>query len=61
MPYVLLGCIQYLRTQFPSIRISVEAEKPGRPGLQELADAADVVFISKSWALVNYPSCSRMV
>ncbi|OQD76040.1 hypothetical protein PENDEC_c005G01909 [Penicillium decumbens] len=53
IPDVILGCIQYLKRQFPSVRVSIEAEKPGRPGLQELADAADVVFISKSWALVK--------
>lgn len=34
------------------MRISVEAEKPGRSGLQELAIEADVVFYSKSWAQV---------
>lgn len=53
VPDVTLGCIQYLRKQFPSVCVSIEAEKPGRPGLQELADAADVVFISKSWAEVS--------
>ncbi|KAJ6179705.1 hypothetical protein N7519_010166 [Penicillium mononematosum] len=33
--------------------ISVEVEKPGRPGLQELADVADVVIYSKGWAQSN--------
>lgn len=28
-------------------------EKPGREGLQELAEEADVVFYSKSWAQVG--------
>jgi ketohexokinase len=32
--------------------VSVEVEKPGRAGLQELAEEADVVFYSKSWAQV---------
>lgn len=54
IPDVTLACIQYLRKQFPSIRVSVEAEKPGRSGLQELADAADMVFFSKSWAQVSF-------
>ncbi|KAF7588789.1 hypothetical protein BBP40_005220 [Aspergillus hancockii] len=53
IPAVTLACIQYLRQHFSSIRISVEAEKPGRPGLQELAMEADVVFYSKSWAQGN--------
>lgn len=58
IPDVTLACIQYLRKQFPSVRVSVEAEKPGRPGLQELADAADMVFFSKSWAQVIRSSWS---
>ncbi|RHZ65675.1 uncharacterized protein CDV56_108342 [Aspergillus thermomutatus] len=41
-----LESIENTHAQF----ISVEAEKPGRPGLQELANEADVVFYSKSWA-----------
>lgn len=58
IPDVVLACIQYLRQKFPSVRISVEAEKPGRPGLQELAVEADVVFYSKSWAQVIAMTCS---
>ncbi|KAJ5541623.1 pfkB family kinase [Penicillium frequentans] len=50
IPAVTFGCIQYLRKQYPSARISVELEKPGREGLQELAGLADVVFYSKTWA-----------
>ncbi|KAJ5924431.1 pfkB family kinase [Penicillium verhagenii] len=50
IPKVTLGCIQHLRRDFPSARISVELEKPGREGLHELADHADVVFYSKTWA-----------
>lgn len=53
IPDVILDCIKYLRTRFPSVRISVEVEKPRWPGLQELAAEADVVFYSKSWAQGN--------
>ncbi|OKO98704.1 hypothetical protein PENSUB_8955 [Penicillium subrubescens] len=45
-----LQFVRYLRKQFPSIQVSVEIEKPGRPGLQELAEEADVVFYAKTWA-----------
>lgn len=44
--------IQHVRQRFPAAKVSVEAEKPGRPGLQEMAAEADVVFFSKSWAQV---------
>ncbi|KAK5240808.1 hypothetical protein LTR20_002098 [Exophiala xenobiotica] len=44
-------CMQYLRRAYPTVKISVEVEKPGRAGLQELAAEADVVFYSKGWAL----------
>ena len=50
---MVLGCIHYIREKFPSAYVSVEVEKPGRPGLQELAEVADVVFYSKTWALVR--------
>ncbi|KAL5365389.1 pfkB family kinase [Aspergillus floccosus] len=53
IPDVTLSCIRYLRQKFPSVRVSVEVEKPGRPGLQELALEADVVIYSKSWAQGN--------
>ncbi|KAJ5676079.1 hypothetical protein N7462_008976 [Penicillium macrosclerotiorum] len=53
IPQVTAECIRYLRRQFPGVRISVEIEKPGRPGLQELAAQADVVFYSKTWAQVE--------
>jgi len=46
--------MQYLRQRYPRVRISVEVEKPGRVGLQELAAEADVVFYAKSWAQVIY-------
>jgi len=42
--------MRHLRHNFPTVRISVEVEKPGRVGLQELAAEADVVCYSKSWA-----------
>ena len=44
--------MQHLRQHHPTVKISVEVEKPGREGLQELAALADVVFYSKSWAQV---------
>ncbi|KAK1143422.1 hypothetical protein N8T08_006750 [Aspergillus melleus] len=53
IPDVTLACIRYLRERHPSVRISVEVEKPGRPGLQELAAEADAAFYSKSWAQGN--------
>lgn len=53
VPDVTLGCIHYLQQHFPHARVSVEVEKPGRDGLQELAVEADVVFYSKGWALVR--------
>ncbi|KAI1139000.1 Ribokinase-like protein [Hypoxylon sp. FL0543] len=43
-------CIRYLRHSFPNARVSVEVEKPGRGGLEQLAAEADVVFYSRSWA-----------
>lgn len=43
----------------PSARVSVEVEKPGREGLEELAAEADVVFYSKTWAEVRVPSPSK--
>ena len=54
-------CIRYLRDlniiqneegkkAQMQLKISVELEKPGRPGLQELAYEADVIFYSRSWA-----------
>ncbi|EEH04829.1 conserved hypothetical protein [Histoplasma capsulatum G186AR] len=53
IPAVTLKCIQYLRQSFPGDKVSVEVEKPGREGLQDLAAVADVVFYSKSWAQAN--------
>ena len=45
--------MRHLRHNFPTVRISVEVEKSGRVGLQELAAEADVIFYSKSWAQVS--------
>ena len=64
IPDTTLDCIRYLRdhdifkakanppeisTSQLNLKISVEVEKPGRPGLQDLAHEADVVFYSKAW------------
>ncbi len=50
IPDVTLACIKHLRQRSPAVNISVEVEKPGRAGLQELAGEANVVFYSKGWA-----------
>lgn len=50
IPDVTLECIKFLRASYLGVTISVEIEKPGRKGLQELAEEADVVFYSKSRA-----------
>ncbi|KAI0157423.1 Ribokinase-like protein [Xylariaceae sp. FL1272] len=50
IPSTTLQCIQWLRRSRPNAKVSVEIEKPGRMGLEELAVAADVVFYSRSWA-----------
>ncbi|GAD97361.1 ketohexokinase, putative [Paecilomyces variotii No. 5] len=52
IPDVNLQNVKSLRTRLPAATISVEAEKPGRPGLPELAAEADVVFYAKGWAQV---------
>ena len=52
VPDITLECMQYIRQRFPAVMISVEVEKPARPGLQKLAAEANVVFYSKSWAQV---------
>lgn len=50
IPEVTLACVQHLRQHHPTVKISVELEKPNREGLQDLAALADVVFYSKSWS-----------
>ncbi|KAJ5493419.1 hypothetical protein N7539_002165 [Penicillium diatomitis] len=51
MPDLTLKSIRYIRKHLPATKISVEMERPGRPGLQALAQEADVVFYARSWAL----------
>ena len=60
IPEVTMQCIRYLRHQNGAAKISVEVEKPAREGLQALAAEADVVFYSKSWALVSIDSTYRL-
>lgn len=58
IPQTTLRCIESLRRHRifdryggnMQLRVSVELEKPGREGLQDLAREADVVFYSKAWA-----------
>ncbi|KAI1824683.1 Ribokinase-like protein [Xylaria intraflava] len=50
IPVTTLQCMQWLRRAKPKARVSVEVEKPGREGLEELVAEADVVFFSRSWA-----------
>ncbi|KAL2852506.1 Ribokinase-like protein [Aspergillus pseudoustus] len=62
IPDVTLSCIRHLRNRFPDTKVSVEVEKPGREGLQELVEEADVVFYSKTWAQHNgYNSANECV
>ncbi|KAL4972565.1 Ribokinase-like protein [Aspergillus desertorum] len=53
IPDVALSCMRHIREHYPNMKVSVEVEKPGRERLQELAQEADVVFYSKSWAQAN--------
>ena len=50
IPETTIQCMKYVRRN-ANVLISVEVEKPNREGLQELANEADVVFFSKSWAV----------
>lgn len=63
IPDVSLECIRWLRKTSPHATISVELEKPGRPGLQAMAAEADIVFHSKTWAqhegFQNAEACLR--
>ncbi|KAL4797402.1 Ribokinase-like protein [Aspergillus venezuelensis] len=62
IPDVTLACIRHLRRQYPRIKVSVEVEKPGRAGLQDLAKEADAVFYSKSWAQASgYASAEECI
>jgi ketohexokinase len=50
---VALACVHAIRKRLPKVKISVECEKPGRPGLPELAAEGDIVFYSQDWARVR--------
>ena len=60
IPETTLECIRYLRghnvfndssgEKKLDLKISVEIEKAGRNGLQDLAHEADVIFYSSNWA-----------
>lgn len=56
IPETTLACMRLLRQKLPEANISVEVEKPGREGLSQLAQEADVVFYSRAWAEVRIPS-----
>lgn len=45
-----IQCLQWLKSEYPECVRSVEVEKPNRPGLDRMAQEADVVFFSKTWA-----------
>ncbi|KAH7040562.1 Ribokinase-like protein [Microdochium trichocladiopsis] len=61
-PAITLDCMRYIRAAYPAARVSVEVEKPGRPGLQELVPEADVVFFSRGWAQDRgYEDCEACV
>ena len=49
--------LPYLRSK--GVKISLECEKPDREGLEELIPLADVLFFSKTWALVGGSSFHR--
>lgn len=46
--------MQYIAKHRSKAMISVEVEKPDRKGLEQLAQVANVVFYSKSWAWVSF-------
>lgn len=62
IPATTLRCMRHLRSSgtcqpreagdalHTSLMISVELEKPGREGLQDLAYEANLIFYSRSWA-----------
>lgn len=47
---MVIECVRWLRGKYPNIVISVEAEKPNRPMLEELIPHADLVLFSRAWA-----------
>jgi ketohexokinase len=52
-------CIDHIRERYKPSKgetiVSVEVEKPGREGLEDLSIKADYVFYSRSWAMVRDP------
>lgn len=55
IPETTIKCIQTIREALPDAHVSVEAEKPGRAGLDQLVAEADVVFYSRCYAEVRTP------
>ena len=49
IPDILLNAIPRIRSLLPSATISIEFEKPDRPGLMELLPLADVIFFSHTY------------
>lgn len=49
IPDVLHTAILQIRSLFPSATLSIEFEKPNRPGLMDLLPFADVIFFSHSY------------
>ncbi|QDS72465.1 hypothetical protein FKW77_009798 [Venturia effusa] len=49
IPETTLRCMEYLIETLPNAKISVEVEKPNRPGLEEMAVMAHIVFYARSW------------
>ncbi|CAK3743979.1 pfkB family kinase [Lecanosticta acicola] len=45
-----IQCLKWLKQEYPDCTRSVEVEKPNRPGLDKMAEEADIVFFSKTWA-----------
>lgn len=45
-----VGCMRWLRQQYPDVLLSTEIENPSRHGLELMVAEADVVFYSKLWA-----------
>jgi hypothetical protein len=53
---VVTHCLKLIRERSPNVTISVEVEKPGREGLEEMSLLADYVFYSRSWAMAGVRS-----
>ncbi|KAF1964308.1 ketohexokinase-like protein [Bimuria novae-zelandiae CBS 107.79] len=50
IPTVTEESVRWLCEEFPSTKVSVECEKPGRTYMADVARHADVVFFSRIWA-----------